>query len=345
MDDFNLGNLNEARNEWCARLINIITPHVEIGFQSIFTSAYELCVQNEEDEKYLMTFQNLLSRVPKWNPELIADEVTRIVTDSSCNYLDDLITCVHIVQLKALTCIRVGQKHKRIDIDIPKLDQFIHKIYIFVARKLYKNIYLFETDISPLEKQKNNREFELIVRESILNAIRDSIPIENILRNYLDETTEEDLVETEEIISKPKESIKSNKNVPIQTEVPKSLNLVEEVKSTPLQIKKPNEDKIKLDIKELTPITANAIKEEYSNKPTITFNDKDSAISIDKKEEIIHAPKNVERLEQIAEKRAEQRKLEEMEEENNDDKIKIIGDLDNKVKTEPPPFLNDIIVL
>ena len=345
MDDFNLGNLNEARNEWCARLINIITPHVELGFQSIFTDAYELCIQNEEDEKYLMTFQNLLSRVPKWNPELITEEVNRIVTNSSCNYLDDLITCVHIVQLKALTCIRVGQKHKRIDIDIPKLDQFVHKIYVFVARKLYKNIYLFETDISPLEKQKNNREFELIVREAILNAIRDSIPIENILRNYLDETTEEDLVETEEIISKPKEAAeKSNKNLPIKTEVPKSLNLIEEIKSTPLQIKNPDDNKIKLDIKELTPITADAIKDDYISKPSITFNDKDSAITIDKKEEIINAPKSIERLEKIAEERAKQRKLEEAEEEDND-KIKILGNLDNKIKPESPPFLNDIIVL
>ena len=45
-------------------------------------------------------------------------------------YLEDLITCVHIVQLKALTSIRVGQKQKQIDISIPKLEAFIHKIYI-----------------------------------------------------------------------------------------------------------------------------------------------------------------------------------------------------------------------
>ena len=36
----------------------------------------------------------------------------RIVENSGCGYLEDLITCVHIVQLKALTCVRVGQKQK-----------------------------------------------------------------------------------------------------------------------------------------------------------------------------------------------------------------------------------------
>ena len=189
MDDFNLGNLNEARNEWSARLMNIVTPHIINGFNTIFKDAYELCLENEEDEKYLMTFQNFLTRVPMWNQELITKEVERLVETSGCNYLTELITCVHIIQLKALTSARVGQKQQKIDIDIPKLEKFIHNCYILVARKLYTNIYLFEADVSPLEKQKNNRELELITKECILNAIRDSIPIEQILRNYLDETT------------------------------------------------------------------------------------------------------------------------------------------------------------
>ena len=88
-----------------------------------------------------MTFQNLLARIPKWNATIIEDERKRIVERSGCNYLEDLITCVHIIQLKVLTCIRVGNKQKQIDISIPKLDNFVHKIYIHVARKCYSNVY------------------------------------------------------------------------------------------------------------------------------------------------------------------------------------------------------------
>ena len=146
MDDFNLGNLNEARNEWSARLMNIVGPHIINGFNTIFKESYELCLENEEDEKYLMTFQNFLARIPKWNEELIKKEVERLVETSGCNYLTELITCVHIIQLKALTSARVGQKQKKIDIDIPKLEQFIHNCYILVARKLYTNIYLFSNN-------------------------------------------------------------------------------------------------------------------------------------------------------------------------------------------------------
>jgi len=99
--------------------------------------------------------------------------------------------------LKLLSAIRVGQKQKKIDINIPKLDDFIHKIYTNVARKVYKAVYLFEVHIEPLQVQKNNREIDLIVQECILNTVRDSIPVEAILQAYMDETVEE--THTEEV--------------------------------------------------------------------------------------------------------------------------------------------------
>jgi hypothetical protein len=84
------------------------------------------------------------------------------------------------------------------------LNEFIHKIYINVARKLYSNVYLFERNIPPLQVQKNNRELELIVKECILLTIRDSIPVESILRTYMDETQETcvEVEEKEEIVEK-----------------------------------------------------------------------------------------------------------------------------------------------
>ena len=51
------------------------------------------------------------------------------------------ITCVHIIQLKVLTCIRVGNKQKKIDISIPKLNNFVHRVYINTARKIFSNIF------------------------------------------------------------------------------------------------------------------------------------------------------------------------------------------------------------
>ena len=205
MDDFNVSALHESKNEWGARLVTLLTPLIIDGYKSILEESLKLCKDNNEMDKYLMTFQNLISRIPKWNQQIVENERKRICDKSGCNYLEDLVTCVHIIQLKILTAMRVGQKQKKIDINIPKLDDFIHKVYITVARKVYKNVYLFQVGIEPLQIQKNYRELEIIVQECILNTLRESIPVEAILKAYMDETVEEDVIEEvkEEITHEP----------------------------------------------------------------------------------------------------------------------------------------------
>jgi len=312
MDDFNISTLHESRNEWSARLISILTPLIIDGYKSILNEAISLCKENNEMSKYLMTFQNLISRVPKWNQLIIENERKRICEKSGCAYLEDLVTCVHIIQLKILTVMRVGQKQKKIDINIPKLDDFIHNVYIHVARKIYKNVYLFELNLAPLQIQKYNRELEIIVQECIMNTLRESIPVESILRAYMDETVEEDVVE----------------------------EIKEEIK----------EEVLKMDSQ----------KEIVDDKNVkISFNDVDSVKDQFNKEQQIVAPKTIDRLEQISEQRAIQRKLEtdDSSDKNQPDKIQIFNEtveLDNldvhvinepELETLPDLIIDDIELL
>lgn len=234
MDDFIVSSLHESRNEWAARLVTILTPLVVDGYKSILDEALKLCRDNNEHDKYLMTFQNFVSRIPKWNSTIIETERMRICEKSGCAYLEDLITCVHVIQLKILTAMRTGQKQKKIDINIPKIDDFIHKMYINVARKVYKNVYLFEVNIPPLQIQKHHRELEVIVQECILNTVRESIPVDAILKAYLDESVEEDVTEEirEQVIAETKsepEPVKQEKETIQQTimkEVQQDLGIV-----------------------------------------------------------------------------------------------------------------------
>lgn len=306
MDDFVISNLQESRNEWCSRLVSIFTPLVEEGLKSIFEESWKICVDNDEMNKYLMTFQNLLSRIPKWNATIIEDERKRIIERSGCNYLEDLITCVHIIQLKVLTCIRVGNKQKKIDIDIPKLDPFVHKVYINTARKVYSNVYLFEKNISPLQVQKNARELEQLIQESILTTIRESIPTEAIIRAYMDESVEQEEEVFIENIKDP-ELVKPDRIVDETQEV-ESAKQEEEEETIPV-----------------TPSIKNIDDEKVVTK--LTFNDIDSAFTPNNKEEKIEAPKTLERLEDISISRALERKYEEdSESDYDDDRIQIHTD-------------------
>jgi hypothetical protein len=202
MDDYSVTSLYESKNEWASRLVNILSPLIQEGFKSIFDESMKLCVSNKEADKYLMTFQNFLSRVPKWNGTIIQQETNRIKDKSTCGYLEDLITCVHIIHLKCMTAMRVGNKQKKIDIKIPDLSSFIHNVYVNCARKLYSNVYIFEKGINPLSMQKNNREFEIIVKECIFNTIRDNIPVEELIKMYLEDAIEDvvEVTENEEVI-------------------------------------------------------------------------------------------------------------------------------------------------
>lgn len=297
MDDFVIANLHESRNEWCGRLVSIFTPLVIEGIKSIFIESYKICADTDETNKYLMTFQNLLLRIPKWNNIIIENERTRMIERSKCDYLEDLISCVHIIQLKVLTCIRVGNKQKQIDISIPKLDSFIHKVYIHAARKIYKNVYLFERNISPLQIQKNNRELELMIQECILMAVRESIPTEAIIRAYMDESVEHD----EEVFI---EDIEPN-------ETPES-TIIDDKDSTPINTEVPS----------VVPTIRNIDDTEFVSK--LSFNNMDSVLDETDNETQIDAPKTLERLNDISSMRAMQRQLDELESYNDDlDNIKI----------------------
>ncbi len=284
MDDFNVSSLHESKNEWGARLITILTPLIIDGYKSILDEAIKLCRDNGEMDKYLMTFQNFISRIPKWNQTIIETERKRICDKSGCSYLEDLVTCVHIIQLKILTAMRVGQKQKKVDIKVPKLDDFIHKTYINVARKVYKNVYLFEIGIPPLNIQKNHRELEIIVQECILNTLRESIPVEAILKAYMDETIEEDVIEEikEQIIEQPK------KQEQIQT----------------------NSDQIQ----------TNSVV-NTNNK--VGFNDIDYVSTSDGQIQNVVVPKTYENLDYISNMRAEQRKIDEANDDSDDDNIRL----------------------
>ena len=278
MDDFNVSALHESKNEWGSRLITILTPLVIDGYKSILDESIKLCKENGEMDKYLMTFQNLISRIPKWNTQIIETERKRICDKSGCSYLEDLVSCVHIIQLKILTAMRVGQKQKKIDINIPKLDEFIHKTYINVARKVYKNVYLFEVNIQPLQVQKNYRELEIIVQECILNTLRESIPVEAILKAYMDETVEEDVREeiNEQIIEEP---------------------IKQQVATTGGSA-----------------TTGSNITPSNSR---LSFNNIDYVKTEDGSVSNVSAPKTIERLEEISDLRYQQRKMEEEDDDDN----------------------------
>ena len=332
MDDYNVSSLNNSQHEWAIKLLNILVPHIVEGIDSIFNEALKICKENKESTKYLMTFQNLLSRIPKWNNSIIDTETKRIVERSKCLYLEDLISCVHISHLKILTSVRVGKTQKKLKIDIPNLKDFIHKVYINCGRQLYTVIYLFENDVQPIMKQKNKKDVEEHVKTCILNSIRESIPVEEILRAYMDESTDllanvnkeiikEEVVQEENVdnMSEAKNTTDENKD-----DVNKETSLIK-LDSVATSVEKVEDVKpIVENLVVAEPVNNDDIKENIKENIKLSFSEMDKTIDVNKKEEIVPAPKDVETLEKISNDNHIKRKEEEEEDYNSDDeKISI----------------------
>ena len=182
-------------------------------------------------------------------------------------------------------------------------------------------MYLFEKTKQHLQIQKNNHRLEGLINDCILNTIRESIPIEHLLKVYIeDQFIEEDteVVDTEEIIA--------------QDPVIEDEEELEQQDGAAVGTK---EEQHGLE------------SDEYGiKKQTITFYDKDrvrimndSENNISSTDELVNAPKTLERLEEISMKNFAKRKEEEDgyddddEDGDDNDALRIgeavsLGDLD-----------------
>ena len=185
----------EAKSEYTKQLCQYLVPSI----QQYFLDLLEEAKQKEVDPKRtLLTFQTLLENISDWNVDKVQRETTSIIGASQCDYLEELMTAVFIAHTKVLSAIRLTTKQKKLQITIPKLDHFIHRILRECSRLLWSNTYLFSTSAPSIERQRNLRQIENFLQEGVLQGIRGMLPVKNILREYLkDDDTEEEEEEEE----------------------------------------------------------------------------------------------------------------------------------------------------
>jgi hypothetical protein len=184
MDSPDISVYGEAKGEYTRQLCVFITPSLESYFLKLLEEAK--AQSPNQPQKYLWNFQNLLQAIPDWNQDKVLRETEEIQKDSRCDYLEELLTAVFIAHTKVLSAIRLTTKQKKLQITIPKIDHFLHRVMSECARSLWANAFLF-AETNSIEKQKNLRQVSGLVHESILQAIRGLLPVKAILREYLHE--------------------------------------------------------------------------------------------------------------------------------------------------------------
>ena len=190
--DGGAGVYSEAKGEYTKQLIQYLTPALGRFFMKLFAQAQQ-DVAAYGGRGVLGKFQELMSVVPEWNIDKVQRETATVISETKCDYLEELLSAVFIAHTKVLTAIRPHSwKNKKVQIVVPKMDHFVHRAMSECCRLLWKTTYLFQHDIAAVEKQKNYRGIEIQIGEGISNAIRGLLPVKNILKDCLSGTNEVD---------------------------------------------------------------------------------------------------------------------------------------------------------
>ena len=176
-----------ARDEYTYQLVQSIMPPI----LEIFEGIYDKVKETQNEEYALVHFQLELQKIPHWNNISIERECKKII--SGYPSLMDHVAAVFVSNIQILSCVRMDTDNKRdIHIKIPTRDSFIHKVLIQCAENIFQDPLLFWHNISYGEKRENTKKKQNIIDESIKEAIREMLPIQDILKEYLSESGKND---------------------------------------------------------------------------------------------------------------------------------------------------------
>ena len=218
-----ISTYSEARNEYLKQLSTWIVPFMIQHYRNLWIEAKKV----GGDRREMVVFQEKCAEVPKWNQDIIDTNINKLLESCRCDYLEELMAAVFIAHTKVLISIRVSSKHKKLQITLPKLDHFLHRVFSECARSFWKSPFLFLDDQKPIDMQKNLIQAEVLCSESIASAVRSLLPIKNILNEYLsdDAMSGEAIIEDSDDVKKGGDGLSptKTKNEPLAEPVTESI--------------------------------------------------------------------------------------------------------------------------
>ena len=166
----------EARAEYTKQLNTLLIPLI----YETLDNMYEESVQDSKNKKdILINFQRRLKTIPVWNQDVIDRHYKMVLRN--CEFISDLIAAIFISNVKILTSIKIGKDKKKIQVTMPKTDQFIHKTFINSAKNVYDDPHMFQ-------KGDKKALAYMAIEKAIDETIRTQLPFQNLLQNYLGKT-------------------------------------------------------------------------------------------------------------------------------------------------------------
>ena len=176
----------EIKNEYTNLLISTLEQEMYVGFKSVYNEATNTKYDLENVEyrgdipNIYILFQYFLGSIKNWTNEIIQQELTRIkeVTHTK-NTFDNLIKVVVKSHIIFLTQSRNSSNYQNF-YNTMDSGKFLHQCYLSCARKFYKNPALFGENNS-----QNEQEILNVIADGIYDSIKQFLPLELVLNDYL----------------------------------------------------------------------------------------------------------------------------------------------------------------
>ena len=179
MDNLNI--LVEAKREYLGQLCILMCPVMIETFEEMYDEAYKL----SKGRKVLVKYQKLLKQVPNWSDAMSKQHSDNIA--NRCAWFNDLLAAVFVSCVKILSAVRLSKDNKKISLKLPTNEVFIQMCYNKAAESLYNDPYIYHEEQN--EHSRNDKLFERFSM-CIENAVKELIPVQQILQTYMSQTQE-----------------------------------------------------------------------------------------------------------------------------------------------------------
>ena len=167
--------------QYTKKLTDLLVPVIYEGFATIWNRVKEK-YEKQWGVNYAEKFQKRLAQIPHWNGNDIKIETDRIRAKLNCSFLEKLVEKAFLLKTQILSTI--NESDTKIKVTIPSLENFIHQCYLSSSKDMLLNPQVMEDREGYISYDEKLTRIKLafeIIRQGILMAVRDMLPLDQLL--------------------------------------------------------------------------------------------------------------------------------------------------------------------
>eukprot|EP00899_Mesostigma_viride_P015713 jgi/Mesvir1/24142/Mv10859-RA.1 len=175
--------LVDSKREYVEQLERSLSQPVFAAFKNILQDAVNVSGAKGTDCMECLT--KLLAEVPSWNADIIDEETKEI--QKTVPYLRELLKAYFVCASMILGSIRRNSRNdQKLKVKVPTCERFVHSVMKTMAADIAEDIPHYVSQTSTGGVKLNKRQVMKGVCECVKNALQSFMPIDDILKDYMD---------------------------------------------------------------------------------------------------------------------------------------------------------------